>query len=373
MRNIPRRTGWLSILLLTFPIASQGQVSTKASSNVSPNQSTSSNCVINAPGDGLGASTTVCYNTNTVISRGTSSPPVPITPAAPRTSAGTGYLNALQAFYSKVLPSSLPPPQAPSSIQSSWRPSSLLDPSEFAGEGEDSISKNMDDLLDHCPEAVQYVESPSGLVGQFNQAYSQSKIKSDGQASIQKIRDDLLSDTWWARSSGPDVAREVRFLADSLNDVLGMVSPEGEAVQGLKQLGNVSSRESAAYDMVNKVSEGVDKIKSAYENKDDVHKETVDVSIDLAKVAMQSTGIGQYVPFIDYAQHLQERAETEEAGSIFKAEVQAQLQKLDIQINTLRNEASDADRMINAINEIHDTVMGVCVPKSVPIGNAPKN
>jgi hypothetical protein len=231
----------------------------------------------------------------------------------------------------------------------------------------------MDDLLDHCPEAVQYVESPNGLVGEFDRVQRQYQINKNGMASIQKIKDDLLNDTWWARSSGPDVAREVKFLADGLTDIFGMISPEGEVVKGIQQLENVTPLDQSSYDTVGQFGEYVDNIKTAFERKENVDDATKKAAIESSKKFLKKTKYARIVPFLDFAQHLEERAKTKEEGAEFKAEVQSQLQRLDTQLNVYQNQVNDAVKAMNAINALHDAVIGVCVQKSIPLGTGSKN
>jgi hypothetical protein len=331
-------------------------------------------------GDGM-ASGLVCPNANNGGQTGPTSlgPSTLYTP--PRTPAGAGYLSALQAFFSGMAPHYTPPPEPEASSLSSestrerapLHTSPLIDRSDFANAGKDSISQSMDDLLDHCPEAVQYVESPNGLVGEFDRVQRQYQINKNGMASIQKIKDDLLNDTWWARSSGPDVAREVKFLADGLTDIFGMISPEGEVVKGIQQLENVTPLDQSSYDTVGQFGEYVDNIKTAFERKENVDDATKKAAIESSKKFLKKTKYARIVPFLDFAQHLEERAKTKEEGAEFKAEVQSQLQRLDTQLNVYQNQVNDAVKAMNAINALHDAVIGVCVQKSIPLGTGSKN
>jgi hypothetical protein len=335
-------------------------------------------------GDGM-ASGLVCPNANNGSQPGSTSVAPRIVYTAPRTPAGAGYLNALQAFFSGMAPQYTPPPEPePSSLSSestgkaSPLPASpLIDPSDFANAGKDSISQSMDDLLDHCPEAVQYVESPTGLVGEFDRVFKQYQIKKEGIALIQKVKDDLLNDTWWARSSGPDVAREVKFVADGLNDIFGMLSPGGEVVNGLKQIEDVSANQEFTNTLVGRVGDGVNVIKGAYDRKDNVYQAAEKVAADVSEIAMKeyikNKAYGRVLPFINFAEHLAERAKTQKEGAEFKVEVQSQLRKLDVQINIFQNQVNDAVKAMNAINALHDAVIGVCVQKSIPVGTGSKN
>jgi hypothetical protein len=313
-----------------------------------------------------------------------------IVPYVPRTAAGSAYMNALQGFLNTLAARSAPSAApaggeptsatAPSASSLSALPFPLIDTDTFAHAGpKDAISQNIDDLLDHCPDAVRYVDSPE-FVGEFDRAFKQYTINKQGQASIHKIEADLLSDTWWARSSGPDVAREVKFVADSLNDILGMIAPEGEAVNSIKSMdtfGTVTSDNELDSELVGHTRDAVDTVKNAYDRKDNVDQQTRKVAADLAEFAakeiLKKTRYARVVPFVNFAEHFYERAKTEEDGANFKAEVQSQIQNLNIRINILQNQADDAGKAASAIEALHDAVMAVCVPTSIPINNSAKD
>jgi hypothetical protein len=248
-----------------------------------------------------------------------------------------------------------------------------VDADTFASAGKDLISQNMDDLLDHCPEAVQYVESKSGLLGDFDKVFSKYRAVKDGLGVVKKAKEDLLNDTWWARSSGPDVAREVKFICNGIEDTLGMISPQGKVVNTLREMSDITEDQEFVHDLVGETAEGVEMIKSAYERKDDVNRLVQKVAADevmlLGKHYIKKKGLGRFVPFIEFGEHLQERAETEEAGIKFKVEVQHQLHNLDTQINMFQNQSDDYVQTIEAMNALLDAVIGVCVQKSIAIGN----
>lgn len=326
-----------------------------------------------------------CFTNTSPTSSGTISSRPVVGAYTPRTPAGSAYLNALNGFLNSLAARSATQgdvsdptsnaTSAPVSPLISVPHSPLIDADTFAHAGKDVISQNMDDLLDHCSEAVQYVESKDGLVGEFDKVFTQYKIRKDGLQNVQRIKQDLLDDTWWARSSGPDVAREVKAMCDLLGDVFGMVSPEGEVVKGVQQIENVTRNQEAIYDTVGKVREGVDFIKTAYDQKDDVHKATQKVAADMSTLLVKDVarmeGYGRMVPFLDFAQHLQERAKTQEEGYKLKVEVEYQVRRLDTQINIYQSQIDDYGKAIEAMNALHDTVISVCVPKSIAIGNGP--
>jgi hypothetical protein len=353
--------------------------------NTQPNNSQRLGCGgITNPGDGSGITVAMADAMNAAAAQrpcvsNTNPANTPNTRLyAPRTAAGSAYMNALQGFLSALAVRSAPAAQPGSSetpaegapINVPFSP--LIDPSSFAQAGKDSISRGMDNLLADCPEAVQYVESPDGLLGEFDKVFAQYKIKKDGLESIRKVKGDLLDDTWWARSSGPDVAREVKGVADLLGDVFGMVSPEGEVVKSIQQIENVSPMDQAGYGRLGDFRESVDNIKGAYEHNENVDDATKKAAIELTKKFLKNTKYGRVVPFVDFAQHLEERALTQEDGYKLKVEVEYQVRRLDSQISEYQNQIDDDVQAINAMNAVHDTVIGVCVQKSISIGNGPQ-
>src|SRR5271166_2646594 len=85
-----------------------------------------------------------------------------------------------------------------------------------------------------CEDAVRFVESPNGLLGEWDLATTRYSINHDETTLLKKYKRDLLSDSWWAASSGPDIARELSTLCKLLNDVLGAMSPTGDPVEAAK-------------------------------------------------------------------------------------------------------------------------------------------
>lgn len=291
---------------------------------------------------------------------------------------GSAYNRMLQGFVQSLAPQTGPLADPSAAIQSSPQTPNphapgLIDGDTFAKAGKDLISQNMEDLLDgrSCAEAVAYVESPSGLIAAFDKVLTQYRIRKDGLVSIQGIKKDLLDDTWWARSSGPDVAREIKFICDGLGDVFGMISPQGKVVSTLREVTDITEDQEFAYDIAGETREAVDSIKAQYDRRGDVNrqvqKEAADLVMKLGKAYITKKGYGRVLPFISYGEHLQERAETEEAGIKFKSEVQGQLRKLDVQITELQNQINDARQAIEAMNELPDAVIGVCVQKPLPV------
>jgi len=375
------------IFLLTAILGSTLAEETVAQSATHNSSSQVTDCSIWLPGDGTGVTVAQANAHNAAaeaakqsgVCNGTAAFPgrFPNT-YSPKALGGSAYMNALQGYLSAMV-SRFTPSTGRSDTGTAdptlelFHPSPLIDPDAFARAGKDSISRDMDSLLNHCPEAVQYVESKDGLVGEFDKVFTQYKIRKDAAASIQKIKDELLSDTWWARSSGPDVAREVKFLADGLTDIFGMLSPEGEVVNSIKQIEDVTPSSEFGYDNVVEYRESVDNIKATYEHNENVDDAATRAAIQLSEKFLKNSRFARVVPFVDFAQHLQERAQTAKEGFKFKVEVEYQVRRLDEQITQFNNQMDNYRHALEAMNAIHDTVIGVCVPKSIPIDNSAKD
>jgi hypothetical protein len=290
----------------------------------------------------------------------------------PRTPASSAYMNALQrylnamasTFHSSAQPANTGTPGPAFEVNVS----PLMDPDSFARAGKDSVSQLADDLLDHCPEAVQYVESKDGLVADFDNVFAQYQIKKNGLASIPKIKGDLLDDTWWARSSGAELAIEVKAMANLLTDIFGAVSPEGDVVKGIQQVQDVTPSQQTL-DTVGQFREYVENIKSTYEQKGDVKEAAKKATVTVTEKALERTKYKRFVPFLSFAMDLQDRAGSLKDAYQLEAEVEYQVRRLDAQISEYQNQIDNYRQTIEAMNAIHDTVIGVCVQKSVPINN----
>jgi hypothetical protein len=356
-----------------------------AQSSAQSSNSQGSGCGYVFPGDGSGITVAMANAMNAAAAQrgcGTGTNIVTNSPITPRTPAGSAYMNALQRYMNAMTSRFAPSLQPGTSDASADAPnvpdapnvqvSPLTDANSYAQLGKDSISKNIENVLDNCPQAVQYVESKDGLVGEFDKVFAQYKIKKDGIASIEKIKDDLLSDTWWARSSGPEVAIEVKFLANELTNIFGMLSPEGDVVKSIQQLENVTPLDQNASDTIGEFGEYIDNIRTVHEQNGDIDAATKKAAIESTKKMLKHTRYARVVPFIDFAQQFYERAQSEKEAFKLKAEVEYQVRRLNTQINEYQNQIDDYRQAIEAMNAIHDTVIGVCVQKPIVIGNGPK-
>jgi hypothetical protein len=224
-------------------------------------------------------------------------------------------------------------------------------------------------LSDDCAAAVKYVDSSDsdGLVYQLDVAIKLHDIHRAGLQSLQDAKTQLLSDTWWARSSGPEVASQIKVLADEIQDMLSAINPAAAEMSAGKDA------------LIKTLSVGAASIKAAYENRQSVkdaavaaaasaEKELAELDLaELAKIAGQTQAYSAVKALRDY----QERLQFAKDRSAFRDIVQDQIQKLDALIDRLMRQVSDDTEKITAINELHNAVMEACVQKSVPIGHDP--
>ncbi len=280
---------------------------------------------------------------------------------------GAALLNLFQNLYT-------PKTGGPNEITSSGAPlpelptAPLIDPATFAAAGTDQISQSMDSVLNDCPAAIQYVEGP--LLHDLDVAMSKHSAHKAGLDLLQQTRGDLLSDTWWARSSGPEIASRIKYVTDEVQDIIGALSPGAAEISAGKDA------------LLKALDVGAMAIKEAYENRQSVSAAAKAAAETAKKELMQMTlegalkeeGFAQAASIIKIMLDYQERLKTMKEGAEFRDAVQEQLRKLDEQISALTNKISDDVAREIAINEIHDSVISVCSPpNSVPIGNSPKN
>ncbi len=206
-----------------------------------------------------------------------------------------------------------------------------------------------------CKVAVPYVESPSGLLGDWDLAMSKSSIDRSGFASIQKVKTDLLSDTWWARSSGPDVANDVSTLCSLILDVSAAMTPTGKAVDFAKDVSAEFGLEVKAQSV--KIFEAIE---NGSEVMDAIQGGTANLAILASQESLKQVGAGQLAAIIDVLKHVQENARTAQEAAEFKATVQEQLSKLDELLNKYGNDATLQRERLEATEQIKDTVIAAC-------------
>src|ERR1017187_3326315 len=207
-----------------------------------------------------------------------------------------------------------------------------------------------------CKVAVPYVESQSGPLGDWDRAMTKYKIdRDDGMASIQRVKSDLLSDTWWARSSGADVASDVSTFCNLLLHIAGAMSPTGETVSFAR---DVSSEFSL------KVKEQSVKVFQAIDTggnvMDAIQGGTEELAIQASQQSLRRIGAGQFSAIIDVLKDVQKHAEQAQKATQFKGTVQEQLRKLDDMLAKYSKDMNLQRERLEAIEGIKDTVVAAC-------------
>lgn len=218
-----------------------------------------------------------------------------------------------------------------------------------------------------CKTAIPYVESPSGLLGDWDVAMKRYTIDRDnGLAKIEDIKKSLLSDAFWQLNSVRDKARDVFMLCKLTRDIIGAYSPGGNALNGAINVSEDLSME------VNQLSVQVYQL---LEKGEDVHGVLKSGTDELVKWGMKegakNAGYGQAVAAIDVLEEVAKHMETAGEAADSRALVQAEVQKLDIQINRYRNDMVSQREKLEAIEKLKDTVIAAC-NEGQPIQTAPE-
>jgi len=232
----------------------------------------------------------------------------------------------------------------------------------------DSIDKSVDDLLrahdvTDCDSALQYAGDADGLQKDLDVAIAQQRAHENGLNFQQKLKADLLSDSWWATSKGPVVAAQIKVVCDEVQDWVSVLNPEeAELSQGkdalLKGLKVASSMIKAAYDNRESVTAAV---KAA---KDAEAKELSDIAAEeIADAIKMGPAYGTYKALEDSKEYVNTLNDAADARAV----VQDQLQKLDQQIAQARNQVSLDAQKQTVLEALREDVMNACVQKPIDI------
>lgn len=210
-----------------------------------------------------------------------------------------------------------------------------------------------------CKIAVPYVESPSGLLGVWDRDMTKYTIYRDGTGSLQQVKANLLSDTWWARSSGADVARNVSTLCNLVEHVAAALTPEGKAVDLAKDVSKEFGM--AVKQQSVRVYQAITTGRDAGQGITDVLDDGTDALVMLAaKDGLTRVGAGQFAAVIDILRDVEENAKKAQEASEFKSTVQEQIRKLDGLINDNANNAAAQRDKLEAVEAIKDAVVAAC-------------
>lgn len=206
-----------------------------------------------------------------------------------------------------------------------------------------------------CKAAVQYVESPSGLLGVWDTDMTKYTIYRDGVGSLQQVKADLLSDTWWARSSGADLARNVSTLCNLVQHVASALTPAGGAVDFAanvsKEFGMAVKQQSV------RVYQGIE----MGQNIQEVLADGTDALVLLsAQDSLKRAGYGQFAAVLDILKDVETHAREAQEAAEFKLAVQEQIWNLDRLINQNRNDMTAQREKLEAVEALKNAVVAAC-------------
>jgi hypothetical protein len=206
-----------------------------------------------------------------------------------------------------------------------------------------------------CKSAVAYVESPSGLLGDWDSTMLRYKGDKGGLEIFQKAKAELLSDSYWRVGPLATIALNVRTICKITNDVLGTISPGGNeigmAIKVSEDFGAEVSRRSV-------------QIYQALENADEVlgllKSNTNELTLWGAKEAAQQAGYGRAVKIVDVLQDVADHMKTSDEAIKYQVVVQQALQNLDIGINKNEYDMLLQRQQLVAVEAQKDAVIAAC-------------
>ena len=214
-----------------------------------------------------------------------------------------------------------------------------------------------------CAAALKYVSDPDGLQKDLDTAIKQKRAHEEGLNFQKKLKDNLLSDSWWETSPVPVVAAQIKVVTDEIQDFVSMWNPEeAKLSQGtdalLKGLKVAASMIKAAYDNRESVTAAV---KAA---KDAEAKELSDIAAEeIADGIEMGPAYGTYKALTDAQEYLKTLKEAADAREV----VQEQLVKLDGQISQIRSQVSIDAQKQTVLEALRADVMDACVQKPIEV------
>jgi len=233
---------------------------------------------------------------------------------------------------------------------------------------DDALDKLLDDSSttpkgSDCESALAYVAPGEGLDKDLDVAVKQAVAHKQGLDLLQQTKADLLSDSWWASSTGPVVASQIKYVCDEVQDWAAALNPEGTKISEgkdalVKVLGVAARGIKAAYDNRQSVYSAVKAAKDAAAQ--ELAEIDAEKMADLFKVGPEYGVIKALRDQQEYIRTLNEAAE-------YRASVQEQIERLDGQIAALADQISiDSDKQ-TAILALRQDVMQACVQKPITI------
>lgn len=206
-----------------------------------------------------------------------------------------------------------------------------------------------------CKEAVQYVDSQKGLFGDWDSTMNQYLAYKNGIAHMQMVRTNLLSDTWWGRSTSSEVLESVGAYCSFLTDIMGAMTPSGEAIDLAK---NVSA------DFGLKVKASSDRIYKVVANGGDVLDAVKSGTNELANFAIKEAanrhGAGQLASILSLLEDIQKELRREQERADLKATIQEQVGRIDDLMHKYGNDMAIQRERLEAVEALKDAVQSAC-------------
>lgn len=217
-----------------------------------------------------------------------------------------------------------------------------------------------------CKEAVSYVESPDGLLGQWDKAMGRHAAYKQGIANTDEIKKQLLSSAYWRTSTAADAANDVRTFCKLTEHTLALLMPGGaplkNAIDMSEDFGAEVSRDAVhVYELIEKGDAVKDVLNSSVD----------ELTVWGTKEAAKKAGYGRVIAALDLLEDTEKYRDTAKAAADYKSLVQERVQHLDIQMNQFRNGMDMESEKLLTIEALKDAVIAAC-NQGRPIQTAPE-
>jgi hypothetical protein len=217
-----------------------------------------------------------------------------------------------------------------------------------------------------CKEAVPYVESPSGLLGQWDADMGKYKAYQNGFEAIKVIKDKLLNDEYWNTSTPAVLANDIHTISKLTEDSLAVLMPGGQVVDNAIRISEdfgskVSQKAVLVYQLIEKGDGVIDSLRSS----------TDELTVLGISEAAKQAGYGRVAAAVDALKVLDDHMKNEQDAAKSRDVVQQQVRQLNIQLNELANKIEQMRDNLVAVEALKDAVIAAC-NSDKPIKIAPE-
>jgi len=236
---------------------------------------------------------------------------------------------------------------APQSIPTS-------DPTTTSLDAADTVKS--DSRSPRCKAALEFLESPSGLLGEWDKLVRRYPIHANAISDFQRQKNELMTlSTRWATSSGPEIAAAIKTTTDLVSETFATVSPGGKAIDTLKDFSSDfagttrAQRAEKLYEIVEKAGD----VRSA------VQGELSDFLVD--KFLEHVGQIGAIVKLLkDTRENIQQMREIPAQKEQLVHELQSQLDRLDRYISDYQAQMASGSERMEFITTYQTAVTRLC-------------